>query len=146
MRERNGKLYFRKTVTDTNGKRHWLERRDPFPIESIPEDIVEAIFKRFPEPHTAFLPLYLVRTYHVDQKAVYGARIGLYAGDKAVQRQVNRITQCSIIFGYTTEYLIVNLRTGKPISSLQRHYISRVIRKEIYPEFTWKAFAKNASP
>ena len=146
MRERNGKLYFRKTITDELGNRHWLERRDPFPEEVIPDEAIEAIFKRFPEPHTAFLPLYLVRTYHMDPEAVYEARIGLYASDKAIQRQVNRITQCSIIFGYTTEHLIVNLKTGKPISSYQRHYISRVIRKEIYPEFTWKKFAKNSSP
>lgn len=142
-RIKNGRLYYRKTVTK-NGERYWLEQKEPFPDEVLPDICVEAVFNRFPEPHTAFLPLYLIHNYPIEPKAAYELKIGSYRHDKAVQRQVDRIFRCGVIFGYTTDYLIVDLKTGRPISSYQLAYISRVIRKEIEPDFKWRKFAKIA--
>ena len=149
-RIRNGKLYFRKTVTDETGKRHWLEHREPFK-DSLSESTVVMVFKRFSEPHTAFLPLYLVYSLSVDPKVVYEAKMGDFEGlsidaDRVLRRHKNRITQSRLLFLHTeiSDYLMVDYRTGKRISYHQMYYISRAIRREIDPEWSWRKwrFAK----
>lgn len=147
-RIRNGRLYFRKTITDEDGNRHWLERSESFD-DRLPIETVEMVFRRFQEPHTAFLPLYLSYNLSVDPKAVYEARMGDYEGvdidvDRVLRRHKNRIIQSRMIFLYDeiTDYLMIDLTTGKRISHHQIYYISRVIRKEIDGTWSWRRWRR----
>ena len=121
--------------------------RPPKPqVTEITKEQVEAIFKRFQEPHTAFIPLHLVYYYGMDPKSVYELRRGFY-GDiiflpetrRILQRHESRIMQLMSAYNYIpSDKLVINLRTGKPISHYQTDYISQVIRKEINPSWSWK--------
>lgn len=151
-RIRNGYLYFRKTVRDEDGRKHYLERKiNDFSTirkisnEPITNEQVEAIFKRFPEPNTAHIPLHMMYFCGMDKDAVYElteASTGLlYLSDdtkKLLQRQINRISVCSLLYGYSTDYLVINLQTGERISPYQMDYITKVIRREINPTWNWK--------
>lgn len=151
FRFRSGHLYFRKSIT-VNGKKHYLERKNPeFEYKPKPEQIdiskdqIEAIFKRFREPHTAFIPLHLVYYYGIDPKDVYEASRGqewpfklLPETKRIFRRNEERIEQLSRIYGYLpSDKLVINLRTGKPISHYQMGYVSKVIRRDINPSWSW---------
>ena len=152
IRIRNNHLYFRKSIT-VNGKKHYLERRDPeFEYKPKPEQIdiskdqIEAIFKRFQEPHTAFIPLHLVYHYGIEPEAVYEAPRGqewpfklLPETVRIFRRNEQRIEQLSRVYGYLpSDKLVINLRTGKPISHYQMGYVSKVIRRDINPSWSWE--------
>ena len=133
-RIRNNKLYFRKTVNE-NGSRHWLERSHPFSHERVPFLDSEAVFNRFPEPSTAFIP----------PEAVYEAKIGDYEGikdnvDKALERHYRRVQQARILYLHKefSDYIVIDLRTGKRISHYQKNYISRVLKRDVDKNWSWK--------
>lgn len=75
VRFRNGKLYYRKTIRDSQGKRHWLERSKPIDIyaDRLSKEEVVYVFKRFPEGHTAHVPLALGYYCKVPKEAAYEA-------------------------------------------------------------------------
>lgn len=116
------------------------------PVTDISKEQVEAIFKRFQEPHTAFIPLHMVYFYGMDPKAVYELRRGhieeiifLPETLRILQRQDDRIQRLSRVYGYCpSDKLVVNLRTGQPISHYQTDYISKVIRRDINPSWSWE--------
>lgn len=151
IRIKNNHLYFRKSIT-VDGKRHYLERREPSfdytpkqELVDISKEQVEAIFKRFQEPHTAFIPLHLVYHYGIEPVDVYEASRGqewpfklLPETVRIFARHEDRILQLSRAYGYSpSDKLVVNLRTGKPISHYQTDYVSKVIRRDINPSWNW---------
>lgn len=145
VRIRNEKLYFRKTVTDENGSRHWLERSYPFPEKPVLFLCSEAVFNRFPEPSTAFLPLYLTYYLSITPEAVYEAKRGDYDGikgnvDKALARHYRRVQQARMLYLHEefSDYLVIDLRTGKRISHYQKNYISRVLKRDVDSNWSWK--------
>ena len=116
------------------------------PITEITKEQVEAIFKRFPEPHTAFIPLHMVYFYSMDPKTVYELCRGhiediifLPETVRILQRQEDRIQNLSRVYGYIpSDKLVINLRTGQPVSHYQTDYISKVIRRDINPSWSWE--------
>ena len=123
------------------------------PITEITKEQVEAIFKRFPEPHTAFIPLHMVYFYGVDPKAVYELRRGQECAFKLLpetvrilQRQEDRIKNLSRVYGYIpSDKLVINLKTGQPVSHYQTDYISKVIRRDINPSWSWERWRSQKS-
>lgn len=59
-----------------------------------------------------------------------------------LRRQLNRILDSRLIYLYPNkpEHLNVYLQTGKKISKRQIYYVTRIIRKEINPNFRKEAF------
>lgn len=121
-------------------------KRQKPPITEITKEQVELIFQRFPEPHTAFIPLHMVYFYGMDPKAVYELCRGHMEGIiflpetiRILQRQEDRIKKLSTAYGYIpSDKLVVNLRTGRPVSHYQTDYISKVIRRDINPSWSWE--------
>lgn len=155
FRIRNNHLYFRKTITDEFGKRHWLERKIP-PVEiskiiPITDAQVSQIFSRFAEPSTAFISLHMVYHYGIDPEVLYSTTyseidtgylgcIELSAETiKILKRYQKRTLQLMSVYNYIpSDNLIINPRTGKPITKYQLGYISRVIRRDINSTWSWK--------
>lgn len=120
-------------------------------------ELEEKIFNRFPEGHTAHIPLHLIYYYHVRTSDAYDIcfdDVDLTRGYwktlklmpetvKLLKRQKNRIlTSATTIPGYeVTGLFVVDPLTGKPISSYQLGYISKVIRREIDPN--WRTYNGN---
>lgn len=123
-----------------------LNRPPKPPVTDISNEQVEAIFERFREPHTAFIPLHLVYYYGIDKEAVYEASRGqewpfklLPETARILQRHEDRIKQLMTVYHYIpSDKLVINLRTGQPISHYQTDYISKVIRRDINPSWSWE--------
>lgn len=91
VRCRNGRYYYRVTVRDQNGKRHWIEHggfssynaakeAGDFAYPGIPyikttEHLRDLIFERFSEKSTAYIPLLLLYYTGCSIKEAYNMKI-----------------------------------------------------------------------
>lgn len=121
-------------------------------------DLATKLFERFPEGHTAHIPLHLIYNYSVSPEEAYGIKMedvdfvkGYWNGIKLTEetvkllkRQQNRILAWSQTMpGFKlTGYFVIDPMTGKQLSSHQYHYISKVIRREFDPGFTAYHFSQ----
>lgn len=92
VRFRNGKYYYRVTISDQNGHYHWLEHGGfasydeakkagdfAYPLKrkhfKCTKHVADLVFERFPEGHPAHIPLWLIYFYGVSPKDVYNLKL-----------------------------------------------------------------------
>lgn len=151
IRVRNGKTYYRYTVWDKEAKKYrYLERKAPIAkiTHQLTTNEIARIFLRFPEPSSAAIVLHLLYFYDIRPVDIYELKISQVDFRKntlngmtlrpdtvrLLRRHVDRIRSIS------DGYLIVNLQTGKKLSHHQLGYITKVIKKEISPDFSIRYF------
>lgn len=121
-------------------------------------ELARKLFERFPEGNTAHIPLHLIYYYNVSPEEAYDINVddidfdkGYWNGIKLTEetikllkRQQNRILMwAQTMPGFRlSHYLVVDPMTGKQVSPHQYHYISKVIRREIDPDFTAYHFSQ----
>lgn len=178
VRYRHGKYYYRATIRDSFGKRHWVEhggfktyseakRAGEFAYPSKPKpkrliisnDLVEQIFARFPESSTAYIPLIFTYYLQVLPEEVYDISVQdidlrkrilqihnkhYFLDDtivRVIKNHLDKLDQMVFLFKYdVTDHmpLVFNYSTGKRIDYHQMFYISKVIRREIDENWTWR--------
>lgn len=170
IRYRNGRYYWRRVVRGSDGKRHWQERggfasfsealaaapKKVYPPFQLTDHLVQIIFERFPEKHPAHIPLKLMyytgctleEAYDIriddvdfDNETWLGYDLGCELTD-LLRKQLNRILDSRLIYLYPDrpEYFNIYLQTGKKIDKHQIYYVTKVIRREINPNFRKEAF------
>ena len=164
VRYKNGNRYYRYTIWDKKEKkRRYLERA--LPIRSLEikkdnrlndliyypsQDEIDAIFTRFKEPSSAYIPLYFIFYCHVDYLRVYDITFTeafkMSLSDDAIRllkRQKQRISDARRLYNHLefNDYVIVDLKTGKKLSNKQIYYVCKVIRKDICADFRIKYFS-----
>lgn len=165
-RIRNGHIYYRENVVDENGKRHYLERAKPFcyisPNENrLTKEEIELVLNRFPESHSAHLPLVLGRCTGASAKAVYGALESEFdlsnyiwhsiEGDyklstdvvKLIQRHLDRVHRSQIIFrAKRSNLLLTRPIDGSNVKISQVGYLRSVLQK-MGIDWTWEKWIKS---
>lgn len=162
-RIRNGHLYFRKAVKDEYGIWHYLERNRPFEEkdEALTIEQIEHVLIRFPEPHSAHLPLVLGRCTGASIEAVYGALecefdLSNYIwhsieGDyklsadvvKLIQRHLDRVHRSKIIFQAPgSNLLLTRPIDGSNVKKSQVGYLRNALKKEGI-DWTWDKWIKS---
>lgn len=126
---------------------------------SCTSHVVDLVFERFPKNHPAYIPLKFIYYYDLTPKEVYNIKIrdidlsnSIFIVDEKeyvlseemitiVSNHIDKILKNRMTFLCDNSgYLNVYFPSGKRVLYYQMDYVTKVLRREVNPNWNWRDF------